>query len=86
MMQFTTMEQLQMRVSASYGAVIKFDDRVFVTDCHWKGGYYAEVYEVFETPEESGVSEIECRLSQICITEERFPDNGHAIAWCMAQE
>lgn len=86
MIEFTTMEQLQMRVSASYGAVIKFDDRVFVTDCHWKGGYYAEVYEFVESPADAGVSEIECRLSRIYTTEVRFQDNGHAIAWCMAQE
>ena len=34
---FTTMERLTMKVSPSYGAVLKFGDRVFVTDIHWKG-------------------------------------------------
>ena len=29
-MEFTTMERLQMKVSASYGAVIQFGDKVFV--------------------------------------------------------
>ena len=29
-MEFTTMERLQMKVSASYGAVLKFGDKVFV--------------------------------------------------------
>ena len=33
-MNFTTMEHLQMKVSATYGAVVKFNDRVFVTDYH----------------------------------------------------
>ena len=86
MIQFTTMEQLQMRVSATYGAVIKFGDRVFVTDYHWKGGFTADIYEFVETPEEIGVSEIECRLNLIQTAGERFEDNGHAIAWCMTQE
>ena len=85
-MTFTTMEHLQMQISASYGAVIKFGDKVFVTDCHWKGGFYAAIYEFVETPEETGLSEIECRLHLIQTATERFSDNGHAIAWCMAQE
>ena len=33
-MGFTTIEKLQLEVSASYGAVIQFGDKVFVTDCH----------------------------------------------------
>lgn len=85
-MKITTMEHLQMEVSGSYGVVLKYGDRVFVTDCHWKGGFYAEVYEFLETPEEAGVSEIECRLSRIFTAPERFTDNGHAIAWCLAQK
>lgn len=85
-MNITTMEHLQMRVSATYGAVIKFGDRVFVTDCHWKGGFTAEIYEFIETPEETGLGDIECRLHLIQTATERFVDNGHAIAWCMTQE
>ena len=84
-MEFTTMEQLQMKVSASYGAVLKFGDRVFVTDFHWKGGFTAEIFEFVETPEETDLGEIECRLAPWAKTDERFVDNGHAIAWCMAQ-
>ena len=84
-MEFTTMERLQMKVSASYGAVIQFGDKVFVTDCHWKGGFTAEIYEFVETPDETGLGDIECRLAPWGKTDERFGDNGHAIAWCMAQ-
>lgn len=84
-MKMTTIEQLQMQVSATYGAVLKFGDRVFVTDCHWKGGFTATVYEFIESPEETGLSEIECRLNLILTTDECFADNGHAIAWCMTQ-
>ena len=85
-MEFTTMEHLQMRVSASYGAVLKFSDKVFVTDCHWRGGFTAAIYEFIETPEETGLGEIECRLNLVAASAERFIDNGHAIAWCMAQK
>jgi len=64
-MEFTTMERLQMKVSASYGAVLKFGDKVFVTDCHWKGGFTAEIYEFVETPDETGLGDIECRLAPL---------------------
>ena len=85
-MEFTTMEHLQMRISASYGAVLKFSDNVFVTDCHWRGGFTAAIYEFIETPEETGLGDIECRLNLVAEATERFVDNGHAIAWCMAQK
>ena len=84
-MEFTTMEHLQMKVSASYGAVLKFGDKVFVTDYHYRGGFTAEVFEFVETPEETGLGDIECRLASWAKTDVRFIDNGHAIAWCMAQ-
>ena len=48
-----------MKVSATYGAVLKYGDRVLVTDYYWKGGFLAKVYEFVETPEETGFSEIE---------------------------
>lgn len=81
----TTMEHLQMRVSPSYGAVLKYGEKVLVTDYHWKGGFTAKVYEFIETPEETGLGDIECRISLIAEANEVFPDNGHAIAWCMKQ-
>lgn len=85
MTEFTTMERLQMKVTAGYGAVLKFGDRVLVTDCRWKG-FTAEVYEFIESPEEAGVGDIECRLHLIHKATETFRDGGHAIAWCMAQK
>ena len=82
-MEFTTIEKLQMRVSASYGAVLKYGDMVFVTDTFWKGGFTAEIYEFVETPEETGLGDIECRLHLIDKADKTFSDNGHAIAWAM---
>lgn len=84
MKDFTTIEKLQMKVSATYGSVLKFGDHVLVTDAHYKGGFTAD-NEFVETPEETGLGDIECRLSHISHAEQTFPDNGHAIAWCMGQ-
>ena len=81
----TTMENLSMRVSAGEGAVLKYDDRVVVTDACYDG-FIAGVYEFIETPEETGLGYIECRLNLVAEATERFVDNGHAIAWCMAQK
>ena len=85
-MEFTTMEHLQMKVSGSYGVVLKYGDRVFVSDCYYLGGFTAEIYEMVDDPEEMGLADIECRLALIQTATERFADNGHAIAWCMTQE
>ena len=84
-MEFTTIEKLQLAVSASYGAVIQYGDKVFVTDCHWKGGFTAKIYEFIDSPEHTGLSAIECRLSPLTEAEKTFKDNGHALAWCFEQ-
>ena len=78
----TTMEKLSMKVCAGEGAVLKMGDKVLVTDHAWKG-FIAGVYEFLETPEETGLGYIECRLSLIAMSGELFEDGGHAIAWAM---
>ena len=85
MKDFTTMEKLQMKVGAACGSVLKFGNHVLVTDAHYKGGFTADIYEFVETPEETGLGDIECRLNHISRAGQTFPDNGHAIAWCMGQ-
>lgn len=85
MKDFTTIEKLQMKVSATYGSVLKFGDNVLVTDAHYRGGFTADIYEFVETPEETGLGDIECRLSHISSAGQIFIDNGHAIAWCIGQ-
>lgn len=84
-MEFTTIEKLQTKVTATYGAVLKYGDKVLVTDIHWKGGFTAEIYEFIESPEETGLGEIECRLTPWKKASETFEDGGHAIAWCINQ-
>ena len=82
---FTTIEKLQLAVSASYGAVVQYGDKVFVTDICWKGGFAAEIYEFIEFPEDTGLGDIECRLVPWAEAEETFKDNGHALKWCFEQ-
>lgn len=84
-MEFTTIEKLQMKVSATYGAVLQYGDKVLVTDIQWKGGFTAEIYEFVEDPEETGLATIECRLTPWKKAGETFKDGGHAMAWCLGQ-
>ena len=84
-MEFTTIEKLQMKVSATYGAVLQYGDKVLVTDIHWKGGFTAEIYEFVDDPEETGLDAIECRLAPWVKAPETFQDGGHAVAWCFGQ-
>ena len=79
---FTTLEQL-ITDTTPRGAVIKYGQNVLVTDLHWKGDYTAKVYEFIETPEETGLSDLECRLSLIAESAEHFKDSGHATEWCL---
>ena len=78
----TTMEDLGMDLNAMTGAVLKMGDKVLVTDRGWKG-FIAAVYEFVDTPEETGLDEIECRLNLIAMSQEVFADGGHAIQWAM---
>ena len=80
-MKFTTMEKLQLKVSAGYGAVLRYGDKVFVTDLTYYG-FTAEIYEFVEFPEETGLGDIECRLAPWEVAEEKFKDGGHALEWC----
>ncbi len=82
---FTTIEKLQGKVTRSYGAVIQFGDKVFVTDIFYKGGFTAEIYEFVETPDESGLCDIECRLAKWGEADRTFKDNGSALEWCFAE-
>jgi hypothetical protein len=67
------------------GAVLKYGEKVLVT-CETYYGFTAEVYEFVETPEETGLGYIECRLSLIEKAEKHFEDGGHAIAWCISRD
>ena len=80
----TTMENLSMQVSAGEGAVLRFGDKVLVTDHAWKG-FIAGVYEFIEDEEEKGLSYVECRLNLISFAGQTFPDGGIAIQWALKE-
>lgn len=83
-MEFITIERLQEKVSATYGAVLQFGDHVFVTDCHWQDGFTATVYTFDQTASNAGASDVERPLKLVKEADQHFTDNGHAIAWCIA--
>ena len=78
----TTMEKLEWNGYANRGAVLKYDDNVLVVGMD-SAGFHAAVYEFIETPEETGLGDIECRLGFVDAAIESFKDGGHAMAWCM---
>ena len=81
----TTMEYLMSHLNHSEGAVLKKGERVFITDLCLKG-FIAGVYEMTETPEETGLGYIECRLNLIAMSEKIFEDSGSAIEWALKQK
>ena len=82
--QITTMEHLQAEISSGYGSVLKYGGYVLVTDFTLKG-FTAAVYEFLETPEETGLGDIECRISRTAQSDEYFRDGGSAVLWGFEQ-
>ena len=46
-------------------------------------GFVSTVYEFIETPEETGLDWIECRLNLYEQADKYFDDGGHAIEWAL---
>ena len=80
----TTMEKLENFDYAIKGAVLKHGEQVLVVGFEGRG-YHAAVYEFVDTPEETGLADIECRLNLIAMSGQTFEDGGHAISWAMSQ-
>lgn len=81
--EFTTMEQVQDRLTA--GAVIQYGPLVFAADNLETGGFQAQIFEFAEMPEETGTGIESCRISFQEESEQRFPDGGRAIQWCLGR-
>ena len=80
----TTPENLEMKMMHNGGVMVSFNDRTFIAGYYYNPNgrcYYGAIYR-FTTADHS--IEGECKL--VTISEETFIDNGHAIAWCMAQK
>ena len=63
-----------------HSAVLDYGDYTIAVWDHCYKGSIAEVYELVETPDETGLGRCECRISLIERKEE-FEDAGHAMAW-----
>ena len=82
MTNFTTIENLDLKMSASYDALIRYKHHVCLAKINYKGQYEAEIYEFVDEPETDGFSEIECRIALTEKANTTFPDSGTAIKWC----
>ena len=82
-LQTTTIEHLQEKIPSCYGAAVTFGEKVLVAMVNWRGQYEAATYEFVETPEETGLGDIECRLNLLEIADETFRDSGHVMAWAL---
>ena len=84
-LQTTTIEHLQDKIPCCYGGALTFGEKVLVTMVNWRGQYEAAIYEFIETPEETGLGQIECRLNMVEIADETFKDGGHAMQWAISR-
>ena len=76
----TTAEKLGMELyGCMNSAVLDYSDYTVAVWEHCFKGSIAEVYELVETPEETGLGRCECRISRIG-RKEGFEDAGHAMA------
>ena len=84
-LQTTTIEHLQDKIPCCYGGALTFGEKVLVTMVNWRGQYEAAIYEFIETPEETGLGAIECRINLVEVADEIFKDGGHAMQWAISR-
>ena len=84
-LQTTTIEHLQDKIPCCYGGALTFGEKVLVTMMNWRGQYEAAIYEFIETPEETGLGAIECRINLMEVADEIFKDGGHAMQWAISR-
>lgn len=81
----TNIEDIGCEMNNCYDALLRMDDKVIFAPMTYSGDYVAAIYELIETPEETGLCDIECRLNLIEVSEEEFKDAGHAVAWALTR-
>lgn len=85
MTEFTTREQLETNLYGCLNAaVLDYGEHVITVLEHCFEGIKVAVYELIETPEETGLGRCECRLSLIGEAQ-GFEDTGHAVAWAIKE-
>ena len=78
----TTPEDLEMKMMHNGGTILTFGDRILVAGYFYNPNgrrYYGATYR-FTTADHT----CEGRVELVSISEGTFEDNGHAIAWAMA--
>ncbi len=78
----TTPENLETRLMGDRGTILTFGDRILVAGYFYNPNgrcYYGATYR-FTTADHT----IEGEIKLTAIAEDTFEDNGHAIAWAMA--
>ncbi len=78
----TTPENLETRLMGDRGTILTFGDRILVAGYFYNPNgrcYFAATYR-FTTANHT----IEGEIKLTAIAEDTFEDNGHAIAWAMA--
>ena len=78
----TTPEDLELKMMHGGGTILTFGDRILVAGYFYDPNgrsYYGATYR-FTTADHT----CEGRVELVSISEDTFEDNGHAIAWAMA--
>lgn len=81
----TTSEDLEMRFSGMDGKILNFGDRVLMAGYYYNGAgkpsYFAAIYEHLD-------DDLSCEgtIGLRAVSEVEFTDDGHAIAWALAQK
>ena len=78
----TTPEDLELKMMHGGGAILTFGNLILVAEYFYNPNgrcYYGAIYR-FITADHTG----EGRVELVSISEDTFEDNGHAIAWAMA--
>ena len=79
----TTMENLDGYVGSGYGAIVKYGDKVIVTDVSYRGEFIAAIYKFDRKAESMGSSYVESDITFLKASEKTFEDGGHAIEWAL---
>ena len=83
---FETMTSME-KLSCDFGSVatvIRYGEHAIVAYQSYYG-FAAAVYEFTETPEETGLDRIECRLNLYEQADGYFEDGGHAVEWALGR-
>ncbi len=77
----STPEDLELRLGRDEGKMLLYGDKILATGYYYEygnSGFYGAIYEFL-----TGDTSCEGELGLRNVSEDRFKDDGHAIAWAM---